>query len=55
MRPGRGLGGLRGADLDGATAMSLSIAFSDAGGYVTDEFKEKAAEHIVMPPSVTPD
>lgn len=42
-------------DLDGATAMSLSIAFSDAGGYVTDEFKQKAAQHIAMSPSVTPD
>ena len=42
-------------DLDAATAMSLSIAFSDAGGYVTDEFKQKAAQHIAMSPSVTPD
>lgn len=42
-------------DLDAATAMSLSIAFSDAGGYVTDEFKQKAAGHIAMSPSVTPD
>ena len=42
-------------DLDGATAMSLSIAFSDADGYVTDEFRQKAAQHIAMSPSVTPD
>jgi len=42
-------------DLDAATAMSLSIAFNDAGGYVTDEFKQKAAKSISMSPSVTPD
>lgn len=41
--------------LDAATAMALSIAFSDAGGYVTDEFKQKAAQHIAVSPSVTPD
>lgn len=41
--------------LDGATAMSLATAFSEADGYVTDEFKQKAAKDISMSPSVTPD
>lgn len=41
--------------LDGATAMSLATAFSEADGYVTDEFKQKATKDIAMSPSVTPD
>lgn len=41
--------------LDGATAMSLSTAFSETNGYITDEFRQKAARDISMSPSVTPD
>lgn len=35
-------------DIDAETAMSLTIAFSEADGYVTDEFREKAAKYISM-------
>ncbi|MCL4244583.1 MAG: hypothetical protein KJ002_05570 [Candidatus Dadabacteria bacterium] len=35
-------------DIDAETAMSLTIAFSDADGYVTDEFRQKAEKYISM-------
>jgi hypothetical protein len=54
--PGQVAAGCAGdMQLDGATAMSLATAFSEANGYVTDDFRQKAAKDISMSPSVTPD
>ena len=42
-------------DIDAETAMALTVAFSDAGGYVTDEFKKKAANYISMSEDIPAD
>ncbi len=42
-------------DIDAETAMALTVAFSDADGYVTDEFKKKAANYISMSEDIPAD
>ena len=42
-------------DIDAETAMALTVAFSDANGYVTEEFKKKAANYISMSEDIPAD